>query len=62
MPKCSFCSKSNKRGDVLVLISSPSHYQKKAYICNNCVAVCVSTIKEKINDLQHSKTSKRRRR
>ncbi len=39
--RCSFCQKSEKAG--IKLISSPSDYPR-AYICDECVAVCASII------------------
>ena len=39
--RCSFCHKSQDA--VAKLISSPSDYPR-AYICDECVAVCLSLI------------------
>jgi ATP-dependent protease Clp ATPase subunit len=39
--RCSFCHKSEKAG--IKLISSPSDYPR-AYICDECVAVCASIV------------------
>jgi hypothetical protein len=41
--RCSFCHKSEKTG--IKLISSPSDYPR-AYICDECVAVCASIIED----------------
>lgn len=41
--RCSFCHKSQKT--VGKLISSPSDYPK-AYICNECILVCASILKD----------------
>jgi len=40
-PRCSFCHKS--QGVVKALISSPSDYPR-AYICDECIAVCSSIL------------------
>src|SRR5258706_16171246 len=40
---CSFCQKS--QDSVLKLISSPSDYAR-AYICNECVAVCAGILED----------------
>jgi len=39
--QCSFCEKHSAK--VRLMISSP---QRSAYICNECVGVCVSIIRE----------------
>ena len=41
--RCSFCHKSQDA--VELLISSPSEYPR-AYICDECVGVCVEIISE----------------
>ena len=41
--RCSFCHKS--QGAVAKLISSPSDYPR-AYICDECVAVCNSILED----------------
>ena len=41
--RCTFCHKSEKAG--IQLISSPSDYPR-AYICDECVAVCASIIQD----------------
>jgi hypothetical protein len=40
---CSFCRKS--QDSVAKLISSPSDYQR-AYICDECIAVCASILED----------------
>lgn len=40
---CSFCDKPQEK--VGKLISSPSHYPR-AYICDECVAICVAIIED----------------
>ena len=42
--RCSFCHKS--QDVVQKLISSPSDYPSRAYICHECVAVCVSILQD----------------
>ena len=42
--RCSFCSKS--RDSVQKLISTPSGDPKRAYICDECVAVCASILED----------------
>jgi ATP-dependent protease Clp ATPase subunit len=49
--RCSFCRK--KQGSVGKLISSPSDYPR-AYICDECVAVCASIIEDDKVDIQGS--------
>jgi len=46
--RCSFCHKSEKT--VGKLISSPSDYPR-AYICDECVAVCASIIGDDRHDV-----------
>ncbi len=41
---CSFCRKS--QDSVKKLIGSPSDHPGKAYICDECVAVCASILEE----------------
>jgi ATP-dependent protease Clp ATPase subunit len=41
--KCSFCNKSQSA--VVKLISSPSDYPR-AYICDECIAVCHSILED----------------
>ena len=41
--RCSFCRKS--QDSVSKLISNPSDYPK-AYICNECISVCVSVLED----------------
>jgi hypothetical protein len=43
VPECSFCHK--KQEVVAKLISSPSDYPR-AYICDECVAVCTSILQD----------------
>jgi ATP-dependent Clp protease ATP-binding subunit ClpX len=42
-PRCSFCHKS--QAVVGKLISSPSDYPR-AYICDECIAVCYSILED----------------
>jgi ATP-dependent protease Clp ATPase subunit len=42
--KCSFCSKTQDQVDTL--IANPSERSSRAVICNECVAVCNSVLKE----------------
>jgi ATP-dependent Clp protease ATP-binding subunit ClpX len=48
--RCSFCHKSQDA--VAKLISSPSDYPR-AYICDECVAVCNSILEDDRNDAAH---------
>ena len=50
-PRCSFCHKTE--GTVGKLISSPRD-DHRAYICHECVAVCVLTIEDDVADSQQS--------
>jgi len=55
--RCSFCHKSQDA--VAKLISSPSDYPR-AYICDECVAVCNSSIAQiVVNGERMSNTSRR---
>jgi ATP-dependent protease Clp ATPase subunit len=45
--RCSFCHKA--KDDVGHLISSPSDYPR-AYICDECVAVCKSILSDQVQD------------
>ena len=47
--RCSFCHKS--QDTVAKLISSPSDYPR-AYICDECVAVCNSILDDDRNEVQ----------
>ena len=47
--KCSFCGRSEASNDILFLIPSPSG----AYICNECVDVCNSIVKEFMSGNKH---------
>src|SRR5277367_5008640 len=47
--RCSFCHKSQDA--VAKLISSPSDYPR-AYICDECVAVCNSILEDDRSDVQ----------
>ncbi len=47
--KCSFCGRSETNNDVMFLIPSPSG----AYICNECVEVCNSIVKEFVGTSGH---------
>ena len=42
--RCSFCSKTQDQVDTL--IANPSEGSGRVYICNECVAVCNSVLKE----------------
>ncbi|MFC5865312.1 ClpX C4-type zinc finger protein [Acidicapsa dinghuensis] len=42
--RCSWCHRTD--GDVAFLIASPTDYPR-AYICDECVAVCASIIEER---------------
>jgi ATP-dependent Clp protease ATP-binding subunit ClpX len=48
--RCSFCHKSQDA--VAKLISSPSDYPR-AYICDECVAVCNSILEDDRGDAAH---------
>lgn len=43
-PQCSWCHKPDD--DVAFLIASPTDY-RRAYICDECVTICVSIIEER---------------
>ena len=44
IPRCSFCSRTQDEVDAL--ISNPSERSSRVCICNECVAVCNSVLKE----------------
>jgi hypothetical protein len=44
-PHCSWCHKS--QDDVVLLIASPTDFPR-AYICDECVAICTSIIKDRV--------------
>src|ERR1700674_4991781 len=52
--RCSFCHKSQDA--VAKLISSPSDYPR-AYICDECVAVCNSILEDDRGDAAHPATT-----
>lgn len=47
--KCSFCGKSSD--SVERVISSPIEIEARSYICDECVAICVSILKREGMDL-----------
>jgi hypothetical protein len=47
-PSCSFCLKGE--GSVSKLVSSPDPYPK-VYICDECIAVCATILKDDIDRL-----------
>jgi ATP-dependent Clp protease ATP-binding subunit ClpX len=47
---CSFCHKSQDA--VRKLISSPSDYPR-AYICDECIAVCASILEDDLDEHQY---------
>jgi ClpX C4-type zinc finger len=49
--RCSFCKKG--QNNVGKLISSPSNYPR-AYICDECVAICVAIIEDDKLDAQQA--------
>ena len=57
--RCSFCQKSEKNAGKL--ISNPSTVSRRAYICDECVAVCAAIIEDdKIESEVHHAEENRR--
>jgi ATP-dependent Clp protease ATP-binding subunit ClpX len=51
--RCSWCDKS--QGDVALLIATPTG-RPRAHICDECVAVCNSLLKDRRTDHQSDKS------